>query len=98
MADMWISIKDDFFEKTRLEANKQEVKDLGESSKDMCWAELESSIEAFEIRDGTLHLAFDNDLGYFSFNYDLNKDDRIHLLEDSIRLISKFKTALEALK
>ncbi len=95
---MWISVKGKFFDKTRLEAKKQSEKDVGEPSDELCWPNLESEIQEFEVKDGTLKLSFDNDLGYFSFEYDLDKSDRIELLEDSIRLITKFKAALEALK
>lgn len=95
---MWISINGKFFDKTRVEANKQSQKDVGEKTDEMTWSALESSCEEFEIKDGTLKISFSNDLGYFGFEYDLEKPDRIAMLEDSIRLITKFKAVLEALK
>lgn len=98
MTQLYVSLNHDFLEQTKLEANKAAVKEMGEPTKDYRWPDLDATCPEFGIEEGELHIAFDCDLGYFSFHYDLDKKDRIEMLEDSIRLINKFKAALEALK
>jgi hypothetical protein len=99
MTELYVSLNGKVIDKERKEANLRAQKAEGEDeTNDLLWPEVEATVQSFEVKEGILSINFDSELGYFSFHYNVDKDDRIEMLEDSIRLINKFKAAIEALK
>ena len=97
---MYANMDDKFLVKTRKEASKQAIEEMGtEDGKDyLIYPELKDSIDNLEFEEGNISVMVSNELGCFSFDIPLDTLALEQILSIAIKKMNKIKTMLESLK
>jgi hypothetical protein len=96
---MYISINKEFFEKTKDEAWKTGLANIGEENKEYVWEECPDRIdECYVNEDDEIYLSLRNDLGYFSADIAIDDELLIEIIQLAVKRMNKIKSAFESLK
>jgi len=80
---MYVNIDETYLEKNKSKAKKKAIEDFGgeDSKGELLFPELKGDVEIEEFNDGILLCSIDNDLGYFSFELEINDDMAFEIIE-----------------
>ena len=80
---MYINLNKKHLKNTMKKANKECIEDWGEDEgKDtLLYGDLNDTIENIEFNKGILDVSFSNELGYFSFDLDIDDDLAFEIIE-----------------
>jgi hypothetical protein len=100
---MYINLNADFLEKTKANANKEAIAEMGEGEQEgknkLLYPETKQDIvESIEIEYNKITIAISNELGWFDFTIPLDTNTLEQILSVVIKRMNKIKSILESLK
>lgn len=101
---VYIDLNKGFLDNNRASAQKEAENTYGnytESKTQLIFSDLikEDEYEITEItQDGEVSINFTNELGYFSFDFNLDYDQLVELIAVLVKKLNKMKAVVEGLK
>jgi len=101
MAEFYINLNQEFYNKTLKEAEKEAISIMGDEAKgkDAQWTFDNINVEDWELDEsGNLWIAMDTKLGYVSMTIPITDDMMESLISMITKRLNKFKSMIESLK
>lgn len=99
MDELWLRLSKAFLDKDEASARKTALRAFGhEEPGDLLWEWIGVSPEQFEIENGVLTISIGGEFGFITIKHRLDENDRLAIIQDTIKQLQKFKTAIEAVK
>jgi len=101
MAEFYISLDQEFYNKTLKEAEEEAISILGDEAKgkDAQWTFNNLSVEEWELDEsGNLRIAMDTKIGYVSMTIPITNDMMESLISMITKRLNRFESMIESLK